>query len=166
MTCEEGAFDVIVGPSGCGKSTTLRMIAGLVAVSSGSVFIAGMDVTWAAPKERNIARVFQSYALYPHMNVVGNMTFALRLAGRPRDEVNRRVHEAAELLELLELAEYLDRRRETFPATNGSMSRSGRRLSGMPTVSCSTNPFPIWTRNSGRRCARNWQFCTRNLTGP
>ncbi len=107
LSCDEGEFVVIVGPSGCGKSTTLRMIAGLEAVSSGSVFIAGKDVTWAAPKERDIAMVFQSYALYPHMNVAGNMSFALRLAGRPRGEVNRRVHEAAEMLEL---TEYLDRR--------------------------------------------------------
>ena len=107
LSCDEGEFVVIVGPSGCGKSTTLRMIAGLEPVSSGTVIIAGKDVTWAAPKERDIAMVFQSYALYPHMNVAGNMSFALRLAGRPRKEVNRRVREAAELLEL---TEYLDRR--------------------------------------------------------
>ncbi len=104
---DEGEFVVIVGPSGCGKSTTLRMIAGLEPVSSGQVFIAGKDVTWAAPKERDIAMVFQSYALYPHMNVAGNMSFALRLAGRPRAEVARRVQVAAEMLEL---TEYLDRR--------------------------------------------------------
>ena len=104
---DEGEFVVIVGPSGCGKSTTLRMIAGLEPVSSGQVFIAGKDVTWAAPKERDIAMVFQSYALYPHMNVAGNMSFALRLAGRPKAEVARRVQVAAEMLEL---TEYLDRR--------------------------------------------------------
>ena len=104
---DEGEFVVIVGPSGCGKSTTLRMIAGLEPVSGGQIFIGGKDVTWAPPKERDIAMVFQSYALYPHMNVAGNMSFALRLAGRPKDEVANRVRKAAELLEL---TEYLDRR--------------------------------------------------------
>ncbi len=103
----EGEFAVIVGPSGCGKSTTLRMIAGLEAVSSGAIEIGGKDVTWAVPKERDIAMVFQSYALYPHMNVAGNMSFALRLAGASKDEVRRRVERAAEMLEL---TEYLNRR--------------------------------------------------------
>ncbi len=104
---DEGEFVVIVGPSGCGKSTTLRMIAGLEPVSSGQIFIGGKDVTWSVPKERDIAMVFQSYALYPHMDVSGNMSFALRLAGRPKAEVKQRVRRAAEMLEL---TEYLDRR--------------------------------------------------------
>ncbi|MEM6384499.1 MAG: sn-glycerol-3-phosphate ABC transporter ATP-binding protein UgpC [Pseudomonadota bacterium] len=104
---EEGEFVVIVGPSGCGKSTTLRMIAGLEPVSGGSIYIAGKDVTWAVPKERDIAMVFQSYALYPHMNVAGNMSFALRLAGRPKAEVEERVNAAAQMLEL---TDYLHRK--------------------------------------------------------
>ena len=104
---DEGEFVVIVGPSGCGKSTTLRMIAGLEPVSGGQIFIGDKDVTWAPPKERDIAMVFQSYALYPHMNVAGNMSFALRLAGRPKEEVAKRVREAAEMLEL---TDYLHRR--------------------------------------------------------
>ncbi|MFN3226080.1 MAG: ABC transporter ATP-binding protein [Hyphomicrobiales bacterium] len=107
LSFEEGEFVVIVGPSGCGKSTTLRMIAGLEPVSGGSIYIAGKDVTWAVPKERDIAMVFQSYALYPHMNVAGNMSFALRLAGRPKAEVQERVQVAAEMLEL---ADYLHRK--------------------------------------------------------
>jgi len=104
---DEGEFAVIVGPSGCGKSTTLRMIAGLEEVSGGSIRIAGKDVTWAMPKERDIAMVFQSYALYPHMNVAGNMSFALRLAGRPRAEIEERVRRAAAMLEL---TDYLERK--------------------------------------------------------
>ena len=96
----EGEFVVFVGPSGCGKSTTLRMIAGLEKVSSGQIVIAGRDVTWAKPKERDIAMVFQSYALYPHMNVAENMSFALRLAGRPKAEIEERVQTAADMLEL------------------------------------------------------------------
>jgi multiple sugar transport system ATP-binding protein len=96
----EGEFVVFVGPSGCGKSTTLRMIAGLEKVTSGAIEIAGKDVTWARPKERDIAMVFQSYALYPHMNVGDNMSFALRLAGVPKDEIAKRVKVAADMLEL------------------------------------------------------------------
>ena len=107
LSFDEGEFVVIVGPSGCGKSTTLRMIAGLEPVTSGSIHIGGKDVTWARPKERDIAMVFQSYALYPHMDVAGNMSFALRLAGRPKAEVEERVRAAAEMLEL---TEYLERK--------------------------------------------------------
>ncbi|NCO21149.1 MAG: sn-glycerol-3-phosphate ABC transporter ATP-binding protein UgpC [Rhodobacterales bacterium] len=100
LSITEGEFVVFVGPSGCGKSTTLRMIAGLEKVSGGNIEIAGKDVTWARPKERDIAMVFQSYALYPHMNVGDNMSFALRLAGTPKDEIARRVQVAADMLEL------------------------------------------------------------------
>ncbi len=107
MSIDEGEFVVIVGPSGCGKSTTLRMIAGLEDVSGGSIRIAGRDVTWLPPKERDIAMVFQSYALYPHMNVAANMSFALRLAGTPKAEIEERVRRAAEMLEL---TPYLGRR--------------------------------------------------------
>ena len=100
LDISEGEFVVFVGPSGCGKSTTLRMIAGLEKVTGGQISIAGRDVTWVRPKERDIAMVFQSYALYPHMNVADNMSFALRLARRPKDEINERVKVAAEMLEL------------------------------------------------------------------
>ena len=103
----EGEFVVFVGPSGCGKSTTLRMIAGLEKVSSGQIVIGNKDVTWVKPKERDIAMVFQSYALYPHMNVAENMSFALRLAGRPKAEIQERVKVAADLLEL---TPYLERK--------------------------------------------------------
>ena len=107
LTIDQGEFVVIVGPSGCGKSTTLRMVAGLEEVSEGMIRIAGRDVTWIPPKERDIAMVFQSYALYPHMNVAANMSFALRLAGTPKAEVEERVHKAAAMLEL---TDYLDRK--------------------------------------------------------
>ena len=107
LSFEEGEFVVIVGPSGCGKSTTLRMIAGLEPVTSGSIYIAGKDVTWVRPKERDIAMVFQSYALYPHMDVAGNMSFALRLAGTPKKEIEQRVKTAADMLEL---SDYLHRK--------------------------------------------------------
>ena len=100
LSVSEGEFVVLVGPSGCGKSTTLRMIAGLEKVTEGSIWIAGRDVTWERPKARDIAMVFQSYALYPHMNVSENMSFALRLAHAPKAEIEERVRRAAEMLEL------------------------------------------------------------------
>ena len=107
LSVEEGEFVVLVGPSGCGKSTTLRMIAGLEKVSAGSIHIAGRDVTFERPRARDIAMVFQSYALYPHMNVTQNMSFALRLARRPAAEIEARVRRAADMLEL---SDYLDRK--------------------------------------------------------
>ncbi len=101
----DGEFLVLVGPSGCGKSTSLRMLAGLEEVSDGRVLIGDRDVTDAAPKDRDIAMVFQNYALYPHMSVADNMGFALKIHGVPRDERRQRVLEAARLLDLEELLE-------------------------------------------------------------
>ena len=105
LSIAEGEFVVIVGPSGCGKSTTLRMIAGLEEVTSGTIYIGGRDVTWLPPKVRDIAMVFQSYALYPHMNVSANMSFALRLSRAPKAEIRERVGRAANMLELSEFLE-------------------------------------------------------------
>ncbi|MBS0581573.1 MAG: ATP-binding cassette domain-containing protein, partial [Proteobacteria bacterium] len=96
----DGEFVALVGPSGCGKSTTLRMIAGLEAISSGTLEIGGRPANDLAPNERDIAMVFQNYALYPHMTVRENMAFALRMAGKPAAEIARRVDEAACLLQL------------------------------------------------------------------
>ncbi|GIE99748.1 ABC transporter ATP-binding protein [Paractinoplanes rishiriensis] len=103
----DGEFIILVGPSGCGKSTTLNMIAGLEDITSGELRIAGERVNDKAPKDRDIAMVFQSYALYPNMTVRENMAFPLRLAKRPKDEVERKVQEAAKVLEL---TDYLDRK--------------------------------------------------------
>ena len=99
----DGEFMVLVGPSGCGKSTSLRMLAGLEEVNSGSVWIGDRDVTDLPPKDRDIAMVFQNYALYPHMTVADNMGFALKMQGVAKDERDRRVQEAATLLGLTEL---------------------------------------------------------------
>lgn len=103
----DGAFCVLVGPSGCGKSTSLRMIAGLEEVSRGEITIGGRVVNDVAPKDRDIAMVFQNYALYPHMTVEKNLSFALRLRKTPKDEIRRRVDEAARMLGL---TEYLQRK--------------------------------------------------------
>jgi ABC-type sugar transport system ATPase subunit len=105
LNIEDGEFVVLVGPSGCGKSTLLRMIAGLDGASGGDIHIAGKLVNTLAPAERGIAMVFQSYALYPHMNVRKNMTFGLKFTGVPATERERRVTEAARMLRLDELLE-------------------------------------------------------------
>ena len=93
-------FIIFVGPSGCGKSTTLRMIAGLEGISSGELYIDGKLMNDVEPKDRDIAMVFQNYALYPHMSVYGNMAFSLKLKKRPKDEIDRAVREAARILDL------------------------------------------------------------------
>ena len=96
----DGEFLVLVGPSGCGKTTSLRMLAGLEHVDEGSIWIDDRDVVKLAPRDRDIAMVFQNYALYPHMNVAQNMGFALRLAKVPKHEIERRVRAAAKILDL------------------------------------------------------------------
>ena len=103
LAVADGEFCVLVGPSGCGKSTLLRIIAGLEDVTSGQILIDGEDVTGLEPPERGIAMVFQSYALYPHMSVAGNIGFGLRMAGLKKDVVGKRVRDAAQSLSLDEL---------------------------------------------------------------
>ncbi|MER9434582.1 ABC transporter ATP-binding protein [Mesorhizobium sp. M0011] len=103
LSVKDGEFLILVGPSGCGKSTALRMIAGLEDVTSGSLRIAGVDVVDMPPKDRDIAMVFQSYALYPHMTVFENIGFSMRLAGKPKAERKKRVDEIAKTLQLTSL---------------------------------------------------------------
>jgi len=107
LDVKDKEFIVFVGPSGCGKSTTLRMVAGLEEITSGELYIDDKLVNDTAPKDRNIAMVFQSYALYPHMTVYDNMAFGLKLRKMPKDEIERRVKNAADILGL---DEYLDRK--------------------------------------------------------
>jgi multiple sugar transport system ATP-binding protein len=107
LEVHEKEFIVFVGPSGCGKSTTLRMVAGLEEITAGELYIDDVLVNDVAPKDRNIAMVFQSYALYPHMTVYDNMAFGLKLRKMPKDEIDRRVKNAADILGL---AGYLDRK--------------------------------------------------------
>ena len=100
MIIKDGEFLVLLGPSGCGKTTTLRMISGLEAVTSGNIFLNGRDVTWAHPSDRDIAYVFQFYALYPHMSVRQNIAFPLQAEHLKRDEINHRVESVARLLKI------------------------------------------------------------------
>jgi len=102
LSIGDGEFMILVGPSGCGKSTALNMIAGLEDISAGELRIAGKVVNQVAPRDRDIAMVFQSYALYPHMTVRENMAFALRLKKAPKAEIDRKVQEAADILDLTE----------------------------------------------------------------
>ena len=107
LDIEDGEFLVLVGPSGCGKSTALRCLAGLEEITSGRILIGERDVTYLDPKDRDIAMVFQNYALYPHMSVRDNMAFGLKLRHTAKDEINRRVDNAAEILDIAQL---LDRK--------------------------------------------------------
>ena len=109
LNIRDGEFVVLVGPSGCGKSTTLRMIAGLEEISEGEILIGGEPMASVAPKDRNVAMVFQNYALYPHMTVEKNMSFGLRLRRTPKDDIRRRVSEAAEILGITDLLQRLPR---------------------------------------------------------
>src|SRR5689334_22913328 len=107
LMVEDGSFVVFVGPSGCGKSTLLRLIAGLEDVTSGKILIDGSDVVNVPPAKRGLSMVFQSYALYPHMSVRGNIGFGLKMAGTPKSEINQKVEAAAATLNL---TPYLDRK--------------------------------------------------------
>src|SRR3982750_2035464 len=107
LTIEDGEFVILVGPSGCGKSTALRMVAGLEDITDGELRIGDEVVNEKAPKDRDIAMVFQNYALYPHMTVRENMGFALKLAKVDEAEIDKKVEEAAETLDL---TQHLDRR--------------------------------------------------------
>src|SRR6476659_11512681 len=98
LAIDEGEFVSLLGPSGCGKTTTLRMLAGLEFPTSGSITLAGQDVTYLRPRERDIAMVFQLFALYPHLGVRGNLEFPLRNEGLKRAEIDRRVADAASIL--------------------------------------------------------------------
>ncbi|MGR9115773.1 MAG: ABC transporter ATP-binding protein, partial [Gammaproteobacteria bacterium] len=105
FTIHDGEFFILIGPSGCGKSTLLNMIVGLEEISSGEIRVDGRVVNGLDPKDRNMAMVFQSYAIYPHMSVRDNIAFPLKLAGTAKSEIRRKVEQAAELLELSELLE-------------------------------------------------------------
>ncbi|WP_136191886.1 ABC transporter ATP-binding protein [Actinomyces procaprae] len=134
----DGEFLVLVGPSGCGKSTSLRMLAGLEDVNSGRILIGDRDVTDVQPKDRDIAMVFQNYALYPHMSVHDNMGFALKIAGTPKDEIDRRVKEAAKILGL---TEYLDRKPKALSGGQRQRVAMGRAIVRKPKVFLMDEPL-------------------------
>jgi multiple sugar transport system ATP-binding protein len=134
----DGEFLVLVGPSGCGKSTSLRMLAGLEDVNSGSIRIGDRDVTDLAPKDRDIAMVFQNYALYPHMSVADNMGFALKIAGEDKAKIRQRVEEAAKILDL---QEYLERKPKALSGGQRQRVAMGRAIVRNPQVFLMDEPL-------------------------
>ncbi|MBX6341044.1 MAG: sn-glycerol-3-phosphate ABC transporter ATP-binding protein UgpC, partial [Thermomicrobiaceae bacterium] len=138
LTIEDGEFLVLVGPSGCGKSTALRCLAGLEEITSGDVIIGDRVVTHVPPKDRDIAMVFQNYALYPHMNVRDNMAFGLQLRRFPKQEIDRRVQEAARLLGLEAL---LDRKPRQLSGGQRQRVALGRAIVREPQVFLMDEPL-------------------------
>jgi multiple sugar transport system ATP-binding protein len=134
----DGELLVLVGPSGCGKSTSLRMLAGLEEVTRGAILIGEKDVTHLPPKDRDIAMVFQNYALYPHMSVAENMAFALKIAGVAKEERMTRVREAAKILDL---EDYLDRRPKALSGGQRQRVAMGRAIVRQPQVFCMDEPL-------------------------
>ncbi len=134
----DGEFLVLVGPSGCGKSTTLRMLAGLESVESGHITIGDVDVTHLRPRERDVAMVFQNYALYPNMTVAQNMGFALRNSGISRADTRRRVADVADMLELTAL---LDRKPSKLSGGQRQRVAMGRAIVRRPQVFCMDEPL-------------------------
>ena len=138
LQVSDGEFLVLVGPSGCGKSTTLRMLAGLEEVNSGRILIGERDVTDMPPKDRDIAMVFQNYALYPHMTVAENMGFALKIAGVKKEDRMRRVEEAAKLLDL---EPYLGRKPKALSGGQRQRVAMGRAIVRQPQVFLMDEPL-------------------------
>ena len=131
-------FIVLVGPSGCGKSTTLRMVAGLEDISEGDLLIDGKRMNDVEPKDRDIAMVFQNYALYPHMTVAENMAFALKLRKVPKEEIDKKVREAAEILDI---TQYLDRKPKALSGGQRQRVAIGRAIVRSPRVFLMDEPL-------------------------
>ena len=138
LSVGDGEFVVLVGPSGCGKTTSLRMIAGLETVDSGRIFIGTRDVTDADPKDRDVAMVFQNYALYPHMTVAQNMGFALKVARTAKSDIQQRVSDAARLLDLMP---YLDRKPKDLSGGQRQRVAMGRAIVRRPQVFLMDEPL-------------------------
>ena len=138
LTTTEGEFVVLVGPSGCGKTTTMRMIAGLETVTGGEIKISGKNVVGMIPRERDVAMVFQNYALFPHMNVFGNMSFGLRLRKLPREKIESRVREAASILGIERL---LDRKPKELSGGERQRVALGRAIVREPQVFLMDEPL-------------------------
>ena len=156
----DGEFVVIVGPSGCGKSTLLRMVAGLEEISGGEIAIAGQVVNDREPSERDIAMVFQNYALYPHMSVYDNMAYGLRIAGRSKDDIEARVQKAARILELGHL---LTRKPRELSGGQRQRVAMGRAIVRQPQVFLFDEPLSnldaklrAQTRWRSRSCMPSW----------
>ena len=138
LDIKDKEFIVLVGPSGCGKSTTLRMVAGLEEITSGELYIDGQLVNSVEPKDRDIAMVFQSYALYPHMSVYDNMAYSLKIKKTPKDEIDRKVKEAAEILDI---TQYLKRKPKALSGGQRQRVAIGRAIVRDPKVLLMDEPL-------------------------
>ena len=156
-------FIVLVGPSGCGKSTTLRMVAGLEEISEGELYIDGKLMNDVAPKDRDIAMVFQNYALYPHMTVYENMAFSLKLRKEKKDVIDKKVREAAEILTSPSTSTASPR---PCPAASASAWPSAAPSCVTPPSSSWTSLCPTWTQSCATRCAQRSSSCASALTPP
>jgi multiple sugar transport system ATP-binding protein len=168
LRIEDGEFLVLVGPSGCGKSTSLRMLAGLEDVDDGAIRIGERDVTDVPAKQRDIAMVFQNYALYPHMTVADNMGFALKMAGVGKAEIGTRVQEAAKLLDL---EPYLDRKPKALSGGQRQRVAMGRAIVRSPQVFLMDEPLSnldaklrVQTRTQIAQLQRRLQVTTVYVT--
>jgi multiple sugar transport system ATP-binding protein len=156
LALEEGEFLVLLGPSGCGKSTLLNMIAGLDTVTEGEILIGDRVVNRVPPRDRDIAMVFQSYALYPNMTVERNIAFGLEMRGVPKAERAELVRKAAELLQIVELLQ-----RKPAQLSGGQRQRvaMGRALVAIPRCSCSMSRSRTSMRGCGSTCAPRSRSC-------
>ncbi len=159
----EHEFVVLVGPSGCGKSTLLRMIAGLETISAGEITIGKKVVNNVPPRDRDIAMVFQNYALYPHMSIYDNMGFSLKLRKRPKAEIEQKVKGAAEILNLIP---YLSVSRASFRADSANAWQWGARWSEMHRCSCSTSHCRTWMRSCASACEPRSRRCISGSRQP
>ena len=148
----DGEFIVLVGPSGCGKSTILRMIAGLEEITQGELQIGGRSVNHLEPGERDIAMVFQNYALYPHMTVRANMAYGLKNQGMPKDQINTRIAEDARFLQL---EPYLDRKPRALSGGQRQRVAMGRAIVREPAVFLFDEHYQILTPSCARNCGPN-----------
>jgi len=158
----DGEFLVLVGPSGCGKSTLLRMIAGLEEITEGQLKIGERVVNDVTPKDRDIAMVFQNYALYPHMSVYDNMAFGLKLRKMAKDEIKRRVGEAARVLEI---TEYLARKPKALSGGQRQRVAMGRAIVREPSAFLMDEPLSNLDAKLGCRCVRR-SGCFSSVSGP
>ena len=163
LTVDDGEFLVLLGPSGCGKTTLLNLLAGLQEITAGTITIGGRDVTDLDPKDRGLAMVFQSYALYPTKTVRGNLKFGLAAQRLDRAEVERRVAWAADLLQIRRCSTAV---RRSFPAASGSALRSAARWSRTSRCSCSTSRCRTSMRNCAPRCGSRSRNCTTRSGRP
>ena len=154
---QEGEFLVLVGPSGCGKTTSLRMLAGLERPTFGRIWFGERDVTTLSPGERDVAMVFQSYALYPNMTVYKNLAFGPTVRGESKKDLRKRV---AEVAEVLGIGGLLSRRPNELSGASVSGSPWGVPCSATHGCSCSTSRCRTLTRRCGSRCGRSSSVCT------